>query len=242
MSKTKRGTKDNPIEMDALKEILGAPVRDFKVVEASIKDEYCDYAYEQTSGIGVGRKHKVTGEYIVMVDMLNAFTRFNVHLATLDDAFKVSGILVDDINAFHNHEITMGYRVTGFKVKGIPDCETISFTGTKYSDTARGYFNITTPFIPIDSLSSYKWYNELKDATDAARQEVALYHEGKYRVNEDEEQEDEAGGKPKKRKARQLKITSPEGAAENPEQPDIIEDADPLGLGVDMSDFESARQ
>ena len=239
MAKARKGSIENPIEMGKLEAILEAPARDFKIVEASIKDEYCDYAYEQTSGIGVGRKHKVTGEYIVMLDMVNAFNKFNVHLATLDDAFKISGIEVDDIDKFHGHEITLGYRVTGFKIKGIPDCETISFIGTKYSDTARGYFNITTPFIPIDSLSSYKWYNELKDASDTARLEVALYHEGKYRVNEEDDEEDDDEGKPKKRKARQLKITSPEGVANNPEH---LANEEGQQEEPNMEDFEAARQ
>lgn len=214
----RKGSKEKPLVIDELEEILQkADGREFKIVAASTKDEYCDYVYEQTGGIGIGRTHKVTGEYIVMVDMINAFNKFNVHLAILDDAFKLSGIEVDDVDKFHGHEITMGYRVNGFKIKGVTDSESISFTGTKYSDTARGYFNITTPFIAIDGLASYKWYNELKSAADLVREEVALYHEGKYRVNEEDEDEEVEGTGKKKRKAKQLTIASPEGAADQPE-------------------------
>lgn len=44
--------------------------------------------------------------------------------------------------------------------------------------------SIETPKIPIDAASHYKWYNELKEASDKARLEVELYKGGKFTLPE----------------------------------------------------------
>jgi hypothetical protein len=205
--KAKKGSKENPIAIGLLDAAIINlfPGRSFKIIEASLKDMYCDYTYQIISGVGVNNKHKVPGEHVVLEDMTNAFNNFNVHLAALDGAFKLAGVDIDDINKFESHEITLGFRVSGFKIKGNEENESICLIGSKYSAVAQGWFGLVTPFIPINGLSFYKWYNELKAAANTAREEVALYEEGKYLVDDKEDD------------VKQLRIDSPEAAAVNPE-------------------------
>lgn len=236
MAKGRKGSKENPVTLEDMAAVAAAVLnissRDYIVTEAAIKDDFCNYTYEITAGVGISNTHTVKGKHIILDDMRTAFAQFNVHLAVLDDAFKIAGIEIGDIDQFHGDDITGRYVVTGFKIKGGKDNESISLVGTKYSYTAGGRMAITTPFIALDNLSSYKWYNEFRDAAGKAREEVALYQEGKFRMVETDDDDEEGDGK--KRKARQLTIASPEGVAETPEPVDIEGDA--------FDDFEGARR
>lgn len=161
----------------------------FIIVKASIKDDFCHYDYEVTSGIGIGDTHSVKGQGIIDDDLREAFSKLNVHLAVIDDAFKYSKIDIEDIDKEHGHDITVCYHVTGFEIKGSRDNESIVLKGTKYVGTTNGRMEIKTPKIPLDNLSSYKWYNELKASSDLVRSEVELYKGGKYTAVEKEELE-----------------------------------------------------
>jgi len=230
-TKSRRGTKDNPITINSqeLAAIIDGPVRDYVIQGAAINDGYCHYQYEITGGVGIGNPHSVKGKHVILDTMRDAFVKFNVHLANLDDAFKIANHDVEDIDTLHGDEITCRYTVTGFKTKGTEENLSVSLIGIKYSSIAQGRIALTTPFIALDKLSSYKFYNELKDAVDKARLEVSLYHEGNYRMEEDDDDEEEGG---KKKKARQLTIASPEGAAEIAEGEKVMED--------DIDDFANA--
>lgn len=163
-------------------------VNNFIINEAAIKDDFCNYTYEIIDGVGVGDKHKVNGSGIIEDDMRDAFRKLNVHLAAIDDVFKLSGIEIGDIDKFHNHELTGHYHVTGFKIKGGLENESIILIGSKFVGTAGGRIELATPKIPLDNMSSYKWCDELKAAADCAREEVALYKEGKYTTVDDSDE------------------------------------------------------
>lgn len=194
MSKGKKGSKDNPVTITAAKLKAMAEglelKRPFDITAALIKDGFCNYSYEIIEGVGLGDSHAVKGSGLIEDDMRNAFAVFNVHLAVIDDVFKHSDIEFDDVNKMHAEELTGLYHVTGFKIKGSKDNESIILVGNKYVSQAGGRLELETPKIPLDSLSSYKWYNELKTAADKARLEVALYKEGKYTAVEIIEEED----------------------------------------------------
>ena len=159
---------------------IAHPERDFEIIEATIKDDFCNYQYHVTNGVGIGDKHGVTGAGIVKDDMLEAFAKFRVHLAVMDEVYKHSGTEIDSIDNFHNHELTHLYEVTGFKIKGSKGGERIILKGKKDVSSAGGWMEIKTPEVTMDNLSGYVWYQELKEAADNAREEVALYREGKY--------------------------------------------------------------
>jgi hypothetical protein len=214
MARPKKGTKENPVTTEEITEILEQEnIRPYKITEALIKDDFCNYKYEMTQGKGPYDIHKVDGKGIIKDEMRDVFRKFRVHLAAVYGAFTLNGVEVQDIDQHHNDDITAEFHVSGFKIKGSGDLESIILIGSKYIPCIGGRMGIDTPPIPMDSLSSYKWFNELKVLADKAREEVALYKEGNYTVVEnDEEEEDE---KPKKRKAKQLTIGSVESIAEN---------------------------
>lgn len=187
MAKGKRGTKDNPATLQDVA-FANENKKDYVIKEASIHDDFCHYKFLILKGTGEGRTLSSTNQSNVIKDKLrNAFSKLNVHLACIDDVFKNNSIEIEDIDLFHNHELTDFYRVQGFKVKGGEGNESVILLGTKHVSAAGSRISIETPRIPLDSLSSYKWYNELKDAFTEARKQVEAYHEGEYEVLEEEE-------------------------------------------------------
>ncbi len=179
--------------------------KNYKIINAKITDDFCHYGYEITTGVGLGDVHPgVKGGNLIKDEMRDAFARLRVHLAVIADFFKFHGIAIDDIDKLHSHEITQLFYVTGFKIKGDEESETIQLMGN-YHISSGARMDLETPPIHMDNLSSYKWRNELKDAADSCRGEVALYKEGYYTpVKEDEEDDDIP-------KAKQMKITDSVG-------------------------------
>lgn len=186
------GKKTITIKADSIKEAVdqlnkAANKRSYMIMIASIKDDFCDYKYEVTGGIGIGDKHSVDGTGIIDDDLRDAFAKFNVHLAVMDEVFKHSDIEIDDIDQFHVHELTLLYRVKSFTIKRSKGYESIQLKGEKYVSSASGWMGLVSPEIALDNLGGFKWYNELKAAADHAREEVALYKEGKYTAPKEEE-------------------------------------------------------
>lgn len=168
------------------------PKRDYKILEASIKDGFCNFVYEVVAGVGLGNKHKVTSKVgYVKQELTKAFAQLNVHLAVIDDVFKHADVEIDNIHTMHGSEFTTLYTVTGFKIGGSIENENIILSGDKYV-SGGGRITLETPKISIDDSSSYKWYYELCAASIKARNEVAKYHEGNYDPIEEEEVEDYA--------------------------------------------------
>lgn len=188
--------------------------RNFKIIDGAIKDGFCNWGFEIIRGVGIGNKYGAKGKCgLIKDDMKDAFAVLNVHLAYIDDVFKHANNEVQDIDTMHNDELTTLYSVSGFKIQGGDDNESIILIGNKYV-SGGGRISLETPKIALDEGSSYKWYNELKAASDKVREEVALYSEGKYiPVEEDIEEEDPA----------QIKMSFKKGG------------------DVDMSDFENAE-
>jgi hypothetical protein len=212
----RKGSKENPVSEKEMAEVLSQEtIRPYKITEAVIKDDFCNYKFEMIEGKGPYDIHKVDGKGIIKDEMREVFRKFRVHLAAIYGAFSIQGVEVKDIDEHHNDDITSEFHVSGFKIKGSGDLESISLSGSKYIACLGGRMGLDTPGIPLDSLSSYKWFNELKILADKAREEVALYKEGNYTVvdmGDDDEEET-----PRKRKAKQLTIASPEAISDKPE-------------------------
>ena len=162
-----------------LSDALKLEPKSYEVTSGSIKDQFCNYGYEILHGIGAGDTVNIKGGGIIDDDLQNAFNKFNVHMAVIDGVYEDKGVDVEDIDKLHVDDITLLFNVTGFQIKGGEGNESIILTGTKYVHSVAGRMEIKSPKIPLDSLSSYKWHNELKAAADNARNEVALYKEGK---------------------------------------------------------------
>jgi hypothetical protein len=233
MGKAKKGSKENPVTEKELKRAMEKAAddlmddnndleegekRSYKITSAFIKDDFCNYRYEITRGLGLNDGHDVDGRGLVLDDLKNAFLKFRVHMACVDGVFKYRGLEIQDIDTYHDDEFVSHYVVNGFKIYGSGDNEAIVLFGNKYSPGFSERMKVVTMRIGMDNLSSYKWYNELKAAADIAREEVALYKEGKCIVVKDEDDEDEEDKKEKEKKyGKQLSIASPEAAKENSE-------------------------
>lgn len=150
--------------------------KEFVIKEAKLNDGYCDYKFEILAGIGKGDSHKVDGEGLFKETLQKAFSQLHQHAAFIDNVFTHANVEIKNINRLHNHELTGLYSVIGFKVKGGVDNESVILTCNKFTPT--GYIGFDTPKVPLDSLSSYKWLDELKAAIEKVRDEVVLYKDG----------------------------------------------------------------
>lgn len=182
MSKSKKGSKQNPITDQDLAE---ANIPEYVIVSAKLNDGKCDFSFRTEKGIHAGEVANIKGVGIFYDSLQDAFNTFNVHLAVIDEAYKHKGVEIEDIDMYHTDELAMSYSVDQFKIKGEGDNESIVLIGSKY--TSLGEIGIETPKIPLDSLSGYKWFNELKAASDNARKEVSEYKEGNFEVPEKDE-------------------------------------------------------
>lgn len=161
------------------------------ILSGEVKDDFCNFDYLVSSGVGKGFRHKVVGKDVgvVLDDMHAAFGKFNVHMAVIDQVFHHKGINIENIDDYHNDVVTALYQVDSFQLKGEDEAQSVILKGTK-SVGALGRQKITTPEIQIDNLSGYKWYNELKAAVEAAKREVEAYMNGKFTPVVKEEKED----------------------------------------------------
>lgn len=221
MAKPKKGSKENPVKITMYTaqdvELQSEPERDFAIIKADIKDDFCNHKYEVISGPASGEKHNVNGPGLIMDTLRDAFGNLRVHLACIDDAFKHAAVAIDDIDQYHMHDLTNLYHVTGFEVKGSKGNECIVLKGNKFVSSVGARMEVETPKVALDDLSPYKWYAALSAAVEEVRNEVALYKEGNYsKVETDVEDEDNP---------RQLTIA------------DQINNEDE----ADMEDFESAK-
>lgn len=162
----------------------------FVITSAVIKDGFCSYEFEIKTGINVGDINKVKGSGIIDGDLEYAFGKLNVHLAALDDIFKHSDTEVVNIDKMHTNPLTMEYEVTGFKIKGGDDNESIILVGHKRISCSGERMALETPKIPLDKLSSYEYWKDLKKASELCREEVELYKGGKCTPVEPEEKKD----------------------------------------------------
>lgn len=164
------------------KEYLDAVRRNYKIVAGKISDDRVIYSYEVIEGLGNGDVHQVNGQGLCKGSLRTAFARLSVHLVSIDQVHKHMGLEIANIDNHHTDDITYSYHVTGFKLfKG----DKVILSGYKYIPIG-GNLSINTFKIPLDSNSSYQWYNELKTEIENCCEEIAKYREGNYTNAEDE--------------------------------------------------------
>lgn len=204
----------------ALPEELQPVQKTLSILSANIKDDFCNYSYRYLSGVEKDIPQQSKGIYIIKDELKDAFAKFNVHLAFIDDLFKNAGIDVRDIDMLHSHEFTYLMETSGIQIIGDDEFEQIKLIGTKLVSGGHR-IPIETYRIPLDNLSSYKWYNELKTAADVVRKEVERYKFGNYTVPEHMKEDEEAKklGKKKQTKIKFEKAT--DGSDPIPDPDDI---------------------
>lgn len=190
------GAQDNPVTEQDKAEL---DIPEYVIIAAKLNDGKVDFSFRIQKGVHEGDVNNTKGAGIFYDTLQDAFNKFAVHLAVIDQVYKHKGVEIDDIDTMHTDGEVLNYTVSSFKIVGENDSESIQVFGSKY--TPLGDMPVQTPKIPLDGLSSYKWYNELKAASDEVRREVAEYKEGNFEVPEKEEPT-----------SKQLKITDMEKA------------------------------
>lgn len=198
MAKAKHGSKENPLTKEDMERIQRRTDamkivhdKNYEIEKADLKDLFCNYKFILISGPGSGASHSVTDSTNVSYPMLRtAYEKLHVHFAAICGHFDDAGIEIKDIDKMHDHDITGLVMVTGFEISGPEDGRKVKLTGTRYVSSSSGRVETKTHKVPIDNLGGYKWYNELKQAIEDVKLEVALYKEGFYVPIEDDSEED----------------------------------------------------
>jgi len=178
MSKSKKEIPVISINADNIDDALDAlKKKPFEITSGTIKEGKCIYGYEIKTGPTAGDKiPKRNGDAYAHDGMFNAFSNLNIHLAIIDDAFKISGIEVTSLDALEEHAITENYHVNKFSVSGENEDESIVIEGEKWVTT--GSITIASPKIKTKS-SNYPFFEELREAIENCRSEVEAYMNGK---------------------------------------------------------------
>lgn len=176
MTKSKKGTKENPITTDDIAKALKVMEKPFEIKGAVIKDGFCKYSYQMMNGPTEGDVLDRKGAHIVHDDMTNAFEKLNVHCAVIDDAFKFSKITIESIEDMREHELTQLFSVSGFKIGGSEENESVVLTGIKWVSEGG---NIAWESTKIKFDGGYKWISDLRECVDKCIDEVYQYMNGK---------------------------------------------------------------
>jgi hypothetical protein len=258
--KFKRGSKNNPVSAEVIADALFNMTDDdgkeryfFDIVSAHINDDFLKYTFKINKGIGIGDTLGCTGTGIVKDTLKHAFQKLRVHLAAIDGMFTQEKIQHEtdhpgqliNIYSFMSDERTNLFTITGITMTGADEDLQVQMNGTKYCSLISGRNKITTGKVLLANLSGYPWHEEMKADIELCLLEASKYKMGNYIPVEEEEEKTVKKGKVQKMKFE----TSADDADEKPDdvitddglnigngKPDIIEDNDPLGLGIDSQE------
>lgn len=161
--------------MEVFNEALKPKEKPIEIRAAHIKDDFCNYTYELKTGITIGDDCNRKGASPIHDDLRNKFSVLNIHLAALDDYFKVAQQEIADIDQLHGEELIVNYHVQGFRLSGSGHDEAVELIGKKHLEF--GSIGIVSP--KVEFTGSYPQANELKVAIDDCVNEVELYMNGK---------------------------------------------------------------
>jgi len=171
MAKDKVLKIDSDRFLDAVDNLLEKEV---EIKSATLKDALCNYSYElltgKTKGDGLSRK----GNHIVHEDLETAFSKFNVYLAHLDDAYTGNDNATE-LATLEAEPETEAYFVTAFNITGVEENRSLVLSGGKRVN--HGLITFTAPKIKLNG--NYLYLNQLTDCLDEVISEVELYMDGK---------------------------------------------------------------
>ena len=148
--------------------------KDVEIKSASLKDALCNYSYEllvgKMKGDGLSRK----GTHIVHEDLQDAFSKFDVFLAHLDDAFTGNDNATE-LSFLEAEPETQNYFVSSFKITGVEENKALIISGTK--DVSNGTISFDAPKVKLHG--SYLYLTQLTECLDNVIKEVEFYMNGK---------------------------------------------------------------
>lgn len=151
------------------------------ILSGLMKDGYCNYGLEVVAGVNSGKKASFDGKTCLFTnDLNNAFRDLRPHMAYIDDLFKINGVTIMRIEDMQQHELTTRFTINGFQIKGTGINEAVVIIGEKYVEEVGDHVSWKSPKITIGEHSHYKWMDNLNAVIRRCREEVQLYHHGKY--------------------------------------------------------------
>lgn len=158
----------------AIKNLADQSSKEVEIKSASLKDALCNYSYElltgKTKGDGLSRK----GTHIVHEDLENAFSKFDVFLAHLDDAYTGNDNATE-LSFLQDEAETENYSVSAFKISGVEENRALILCGVKY--VTNGSISFDSPKVKLNG--NYLYLTQLIESLDNAIKEVEYYMNGK---------------------------------------------------------------
>lgn len=148
--------------------------KDVEIKSASLKDAVCNYSYELLTGRTVGDILNRRGNHIIHDDLQEAFKKFNVFLAHLDDAYTGNDNSTK-LSFLESESETELYTVSSFKITGVEENKAIILSGNKY--VTSGVIAFDAPKVKLNG--SYIYLSELLEVLANVIEEVEKYMDGK---------------------------------------------------------------
>jgi len=148
--------------------------KEVEIKSASLKDALCDYSYELLTGKTKGDNLNRKGTHIVHEDLQDAFDKFRVFFAHLDDAYTGNDNATELSTLIAEPE-TENYYVSSFKITGVEENRSLIISGTKYVNA--GTISFSAPKVKLNG--NYLYLSQLEDCLDNAIKEVEYYMNGK---------------------------------------------------------------
>lgn len=148
--------------------------KDVEIKSAALKDALLNYSYElltgKTKGDHIGRK----GTHIVHEDLEIAFSKFDVFLAHLDDAYTGNDNATE-LSFLEGETETENYSVSAFKISGVEENRSLILCGVK--QVTNGTISFDSPKVKLNG--NYLYLTQLTECLDNAIKEVEYYMNGK---------------------------------------------------------------
>lgn len=148
--------------------------KDVEIKSATLKDALCNYSYELMTGATIGDTIGRKGNHIVHEHLEVAFSKLNVFLAHLDDAFTGNDNATT-LETLENEIETESYSVCAFKITGVEENKSLIICGSKY--VTAGVISFETPKIKLNG--NYLYLSDLTTRLESVVDEVEAYMNGK---------------------------------------------------------------
>ena len=149
-------------------------LKDVEIKSASLKDALCNYSYELLVGKMKGDALSRKGTHIVHDDLQDAFSRFDVFLAHLDDAFTGNDNATE-LSFLEAEPETENYSVSSFKITGVEENKSLIISGSK--TVSNGVITFDSPKVKLNG--GYLYLTQLNEVLQEVIEEVEFYMNGK---------------------------------------------------------------
>lgn len=148
--------------------------KDVEIKSALLKDALCNYSYELLIGKMKGDSISRKGTHIVHEHLQEAFAKFDVFLAHLDDAFTGNDNATE-LSFLEEEPETDSYSVYSFKITGVEENKSLIISGTK--EVSNGTIAFDAPKVKLNG--GYLYLTQLTEVLENVIKEVEFYMNGK---------------------------------------------------------------